>query len=188
MKGKKHTNNKHTNNDIIDTIIIAIGIILLCILITITNTKAAINEDVWHEEIRQPVFTQDLKPTPIPTPKPKPLNEQAVDTAKSYIGVPYVWGGTTPNGFDCSGLMQYVYKKIGVNISRTTSTQINDGRAVSKDELKQGDLILFGSPVHHVGMYIGNGQFIHAPQTGETVKISNLSDRNDYACARRIVE
>ena len=64
--------NKHTNNDIIDAIIIAIGIIVLCILVTITTTKAAINEEVWHDEIRQPTFTQDLKPTPIPTPT-KPL-------------------------------------------------------------------------------------------------------------------
>ena len=129
-------------------------------------------------------------PAPTLTPVPKSKGEQAVDIIKKYLGVPYVWGGTSPSGFDCSGLVQYVYKQLGINISRTSYTQVNDGRKVDKSELKAGDLVFFAKQgdVHHVGMYIGNGQFIHAPQTGEVVKVSDLSDRNDYYTARRIVE
>lgn len=132
----------------------------------------------------------ELIPTPTPTPTPKPKGEQAVDIIKSYLGIPYVWGGTSPSGFDCSGLVQYTYKQLGVNISRTSYTQVNDGRKIDKSELKSGDLVFFArhGDVHHVGMYIGNGKFIHAPQTGDVVKISNLSDRSDYYTARRIVE
>lgn len=126
--------------------------------------------------------------TPQPTITPKPLNEQAVDIAMQYIGVPYVWGGTTPKGFDCSGLMQYTYNQLGIHISRTTSSQIHNGREVSREELKKGDLILFGHPVHHVGMYVGDGNFIEAPYSGAYVKITPLSSRSDYNCARRIVE
>ena len=85
--------------------------------------------------------------------------------------------------------MQYVYKQMGYDISRTTYTQINDGTAVSKSNLQPGDLVFFGdsSSPHHVGMYIGNGQYLHAPRTGDVVKISNLNDRTDYAGARRII-
>ena len=113
-----------------------------------------------------------------------------IDTAMKYLGVPYVWGGTTPSGFDCSGFVQYVYAQHGINITRTTYTQWdNDGARVSIDKLQPGDLIYFGSTLspHHVGMYVGNGQFIHAPRTGEVIKISNLSDRSDIAGAKRIL-
>lgn len=115
---------------------------------------------------------------------------QAANIAKKYLGTPYVWGGSTPDGFDCSGLVQYVYKQMGYDISRTTYTQINEGKAVSKDNLKVGDLVFFGdgSSPHHVGIYTGNGQYIHAPSTGDIVKISNLNSRSDFAGARRIIE
>ena len=83
------------------------------------------------------------------------------------------FGGTTPKGFDCSGFVQYVYKNaLGINISRTTKTQINDGREVSRNELQPGDLVFTDSG--HVTLYIGNNQVIHAPQPGEKVKISKL--------------
>ena len=154
--------------------------------------------DVWSvhyttqviEKALEPTPSPIPEPTPSPTPTPTPLNQKAVETAKQYLGVPYVWGGTTPSGFDCSGLVQYVYGQIGVNISRTTYTQVNEGRYVSRDELLAGDLVFFGdsSSPHHVGMYIGDGLMIHAPQTGDVVKIADLSARSDYATARRIVE
>ena len=142
--------------------------------------------DIWHSNITQ--FTKNIITAPTPTPEVH-IYEQAASMARQYLGVPYVWGGTTPNGFDCSGLVQYVYKQLGINISRTTYYQVNDGVEVSKNELKQGDLVFFrkNGNIHHVGIYIGGGQFIHAPQTGEVVKISNLSDRSDYYTARRIV-
>ena len=112
----------------------------------------------------------------------------AVAIASQYLGTRYVWGGTLPSGFDCSGLVQYTYKQLGVSISRTTYDQINDGSAVSRSELQPGDLVFFGSSSrpHHVGMYVGDGCYIHAPHTGDVVKISSLSGRGDYCGARRI--
>ena len=95
-----------------------------------------------------------------------------VNYAKSFLGVPYVFGGTSPSGFDCSGFVQYVYKHFGINISRTTKTQINDGVEVGKNELQPGDLVFTNDS--HVTLYIGNKQLIHAPQPGEKVKISNM--------------
>lgn len=112
-------------------------------------------------------------------------NQRAVTLAKSKLGCPYQWGATGPNKFDCSGLMYWVAKQLGKSIPRTSSEQSKSGTAVSKSSLLPGDLVFFGSPVHHVGMYVGNGQYIHAPQTGDVVKISNLNSRRDYAGARR---
>lgn len=116
-----------------------------------------------------------------------PTGNALVDTAKQYLGTPYVWGGTTPSGFDCSGFVQYVYGQNGKSIPRTTYEQIKSGIAVDKSSLALGDLVFFGdsSAPHHVGMYVGNGKYIHAPQTGDVVKISDLSARSDYAGARR---
>ncbi|AJA48588.1 protein P54 [Clostridium pasteurianum DSM 525 = ATCC 6013] len=108
--------------------------------------------------------------------------------ASNFLGTPYVWGGTSPNpGFDCSGFTQYVYAKFGISIGRTTYDQINDGVAVSRDQLQPGDLIFFGSwgDPHHVGMYAGNNMYIHAPRTGDVIKISPLT-RSDYLTARRV--
>ena len=95
-----------------------------------------------------------------------------IQYAKQFIGVPYVWGGTSPSGFDCSGLVQYVYRHFGINISRTTKTQINEGREVGINELQLGDLVFPSSG--HVTLYAGNGHVIHAPQPGDRVKISKL--------------
>lgn len=118
-------------------------------------------------------------------------SNSVVNTAKSFLGTPYVWGGTTPDGFDCSGLVQYAYAQNGINIPRTSQEQFKSGKSVNKDNLQAGDLVFFkgsdgtSSAPGHVGMYIGNGQFIQAPKTGDVVKISNLSDRSDYVGARR---
>ncbi len=114
-----------------------------------------------------------------------------VDTAMKYLGVKYVWGGTSPSGFDCSGLVQYVCRQNGISVSRTSSAQAKNGVAVSKSNLQPGDLVFFqsGGSIHHVGIYIGNGQMIHAPQTGDVVKISSINTAyriNGYACARRV--
>ena len=115
-----------------------------------------------------------------------------VDTAKKYLGTQYVWGGASPEGFDCSGLMQYVFKENGVDIGRTSQEQFKKGIAVDKGNLQPGDLVFFAGYTKdvenpgHVGLYIGDGQYIQAPKTGDVVKISNLSGRSDYAGARRI--
>ncbi len=113
--------------------------------------------------------------------------QSLVNTAKKYLGTKYVWGGTSPSGFDCSGLLQYTAAQNGISVPRTTYEQIKSGRAVDKSELQPGDFIFFGTSddPHHVGMYVGNGQYIHAPKTGDVVKISNLNGRSDYLTARR---
>ena len=110
---------------------------------------------------------------------------KALAFCKSKLGTPYLWGGTGPR-YDCSGLMMKAYASVGISIPRTSKQQSTFGKPVSKSNLQVGDLVFFGSPVHHVGMYIGNNQYIHSPKTGDVVKISSLSSRKDYNCARRV--
>lgn len=102
-----------------------------------------------------------------------------VSVAKQYLGVPYVWGGTSPSGFDCSGFVQYVFRKCGYSVTRTADTQYYDGTPVSYSNLQAGDLVFFvntyaTSGISHIGIYIGGGQFIHAASGG--VKISSLNE------------
>ena len=111
---------------------------------------------------------------------------KALSFCKGKLGTPYLWGGTGPR-YDCSGLMMKAYASVGISIPRTSKQQSTFGKSVSKSNLQVGDLVFFGSPVHHVGMYIGNNQYIHSPKTGDVVKISNLGSRKDYAGARRVV-
>ena len=107
--------------------------------------------------------------------------------ASKFLGTPYLWGGTSTAGFDCSGFTQYVYAHFGISVGRTTFDQINDGVEVSRDNLKPGDLVFFGTFAnpHHMGMYVGDNNYIHAPHTGDVIKISTLG-RNDYVTARRV--
>jgi cell wall-associated NlpC family hydrolase len=91
-----------------------------------------------------------------------------------YLGVPYHWGGSSPSGFDCSGLVSYVFAQIGVSLPHSSYAQFNMGSPVSIGQLQPGDLVFF-SGASHVGIYIGGGSFIHAPHTGDVVKISSLS-------------
>jgi cell wall-associated NlpC family hydrolase len=108
-----------------------------------------------------------------------------VETAFAYHGIPYLWGGETTSGFDCSGLLLYVFRQHGVNLPHYSGSQFLLGTKVAPAELLPGDAVFFGSPIHHVGMYVGGGYFIHAPRTGDFVKLSKLADRRDYAGARR---
>jgi len=108
----------------------------------------------------------------------------AVQWAYKELGKPYQWGAAGPDSFDCSGLTQYVWAKAGVYLDHYTGSQWNEGRHVSQAELQPGDLVFFGSDLHHVGIYIGNGNMIEAPHTGADVRISPY-DRPDYAGAVR---
>ena len=111
-----------------------------------------------------------------------------------YQGVPYVWGGTTPNGFDCSGFTQYVFNAVGSGITRSCASQLQDGVIIAKEDLQCGDLIFFKNTtgytnfVSHVGIYIGNGQLIHAGSRGITVvDLENAYFEYHYMCARRVI-
>ena len=114
-----------------------------------------------------------------------------VNTAMQYLGVPYVWGGTSPSGFDCSGLVQYVCAKNGISVPRVAASQRGAGTYVSRENLQPGDLVFFshGGGISHVGIYVGNGNMIHAPQTGDVVKISSIETSyriSSYAGAVRV--
>ncbi|MBU3181714.1 C40 family peptidase [Clostridium psychrophilum] len=100
--------------------------------------------------------------------------------ASNFLGVPYVWGGTSPSGFDCSGFTQYVFAHFGVNLPRVTQSQQNVGTLVSRANLQAGDLVFFGTPAYHVGIYVGNGNMIAAPHTGDVVKIQKLNSGFTY--------
>jgi cell wall-associated NlpC family hydrolase len=115
---------------------------------------------------------QDVQLPDIPT---NTLGGQAVALAYQFLGIPYVWGGATPSGFDCSGLTMYVYAQLGIGLGHYTGSQYNAGPHVSMSQLAPGDLVFFYAGHDHVGIYMGGGLFIHAPHTGDVVKISSLS-------------
>ena len=104
---------------------------------------------------------------------------QVVDEARKYLGVPYLWGGTDPEkGLDCSGLVQLVYRNLGVDLPRVSRDQAQVGTAVpSLDEARPGDLLAFGSPVHHIAIYIGDNQMIEAPRTGLDVRVTEVYEK-----------
>jgi len=114
-----------------------------------------------------------------------------ISYAYDFIGKPYVWGAVGPNSFDCSGFTRYVYNAFGVDLPHYTGAQIEKGSSVQRENLKQGDLIFFNTdgPVSHVGIYVGDGEFIHASSGSKKVIVSDLSQSYytaRYAGARRI--
>lgn len=121
------------------------------------------------------------------------IGEEVVEFAKQYIGTPYVYGGSSPSGFDCSGFVYYVYKNFGVTLNRVAADQSKNGYVVDRSELMPGDILLFSRTldgyITHVGIYVGDNQFIHSPQTGKSVEIVSLSSgyyNYGYVGARRI--
>jgi cell wall-associated NlpC family hydrolase len=110
----------------------------------------------------------------------------AVGVAMSQLGTPYVWGGGAPGGFDCSGLVAYAYAKVGVSLPHSSYAQWSSGVPVPSDQLQPGDLVFFNG-LGHVGIYIGGGQFVHAPHTGDVVKVSSMSDHGGFVGARRVL-
>jgi cell wall-associated NlpC family hydrolase/regulator of replication initiation timing len=136
-------------------------------------------------------------PTPAPAtappaaaiPAPSNLvggHPEAASIAMRYLGVPYVWGGASPSGFDCSGLVMYVFAQLGISLPHYAAAQYGYGTPVPADQLQPGDLVFFDG-LGHVGIYIGGGQMIHAPHTGDVVKISPISEFGSaYVGARRL--
>jgi peptidoglycan DL-endopeptidase CwlO len=121
------------------------------------------------------------------TVAPPNVHGGVVGIAMRYLGVPYVWGGSTPRGFDCSGFVAYVFAQIGVSLPHSSYAMLGMGTPVSISELQAGDLVFF-TGASHMGIYIGGGQFIHSPHTGDVVKISSLSGyySSNFAGGRRV--
>jgi cell wall-associated NlpC family hydrolase len=124
---------------------------------------------------------------------PDPTVQTALGVASQQLGTPYRWGGSSPaTGFDCSGLVQYAYAQAGVQLPRVAADQFDVGTPVSRDQLQPGDIVFFQDPsgdVHHEGIYVGGGRFLHAPHTGDVVKISSLSEpyyAGQFAGGRRV--
>ena len=128
-----------------------------------------------------------LRPVPLSRRQVPTLGQRAVTIAAGELGVPYRYGGSSPSGFDCSGLVAYVYAKLGVRLPHNAAAQYSYGRAVDRGHLKPGDLVFFHG-LGHVGLYIGKGRMIHAPQSGERVSIQSLASRSgSVEGARRLV-
>ncbi|MEW1681555.1 NlpC/P60 family protein [Streptomyces sp. NPDC093594] len=121
-----------------------------------------------------------------PAQAPNARAAQAVAYAYQKLGSPYVWGATGPDAFDCSGLVLAAYRSAGVSLPRTTYAQINAGRRVSRFELLPGDLVFFYSGISHVGLYVGNGQMVHAPNPSAPVRVAPV-DQMPFAGATRVV-
>jgi cell wall-associated NlpC family hydrolase len=141
----------------------------------------------------QPMIPELASTTPSPAPSaalppaPPPTHGGVVGIAMHYLGIPYVYGGSTPAGFDCSGFTMYVFAQVGVSLPHNAAAQYGVGTPVDRSQLQAGDLVFFNG-LGHVGIYIGGGSFIHSPHTGDVVKISSLSGwySSTWVGARRL--
>jgi cell wall-associated NlpC family hydrolase len=124
-------------------------------------------------------------PVSVPVTNPGVGHPQAASIALRYLGVPYVWGGSSPSGFDCSGLVMYVYAQLGISLPHYTVAQWNATLPISSSQMQPGDLVFFNG-LGHVGIYIGNGQFVNAPHTGSVVRIDSLGAFGGFDGARRV--
>jgi cell wall-associated NlpC family hydrolase len=121
----------------------------------------------------------------IPVADPGVGHPEAAQIALRYLGVPYRWGGSSPSGFDCSGLVMYVYAQLGISLPHYTVAQWNATLPISESEMQPGDLVFFNG-LGHVGIYIGGGQFVDAPHTGAVVRIDSLGNFGGFDGARRV--
>jgi cell wall-associated NlpC family hydrolase len=117
---------------------------------------------------------------------PNQVAQKIVDTALAQQGKAYVWAGAGPSVFDCSGLTQFAARAAGISLPHSSRMQSTIGRPVSRADLRPGDLVFFYSPVGHVGVYIGGGKMVHAPTTGDVVRIANVDTMWGYNSARRL--
>jgi cell wall-associated NlpC family hydrolase len=152
------------------------------------EAQALAAQQAANRAAQQRFDSQPADPPPAPAPAPVSSGNAAsvaVAWAQRELGKPYVWAAAGPDAFDCSGLVMYVYAKAGVYLPHSAAAQYGYGSHVSRGSLQPGDLVFFGSPIHHVGIYVGGGQMIEAPHTGANVRVSSV-DRADYAGATRL--
>ena len=125
----------------------------------------------------QPVNERESRSVRAPIERSQTVGERAASVALSQVGVPYRYGGSTTSGFDCSGLVQYSYSRAGKSVPRTTGQLWSSTQAVAAGDLQVGDLLFFSieGKMSHVGLYIGEQQFVHAPSSGRTVSVANLT-------------
>ncbi len=153
--------------------------------VTTTATLPVLTDPTTTEPtgVTDPTTTTPADAPPVVLPAGHP---EAATIALRYLGVPYLWGGESPKGFDCSGLVAYVYAQLGITLPHYAAAQYQLGVGVPRDQLQPGDLVFFDG-LDHVGIYIGGGQFVHAPHTGDVVKITTLAAYGgSYVGARRI--
>jgi cell wall-associated NlpC family hydrolase len=144
--------------------------------------KAAEEQAAQQQSTSAPTITPP-PPVNIPTGSPGAGHAAAASIALRYLGVPYVWGGASPSGFDCSGLVMYVYAQLGISLPHYTVAQWNASYPISSPE--PGDLVFFNG-LGHVGIYIGGGRFVNAPHSGSVVRIDSMSSFGGYDGARRV--
>jgi murein DD-endopeptidase len=149
---------------------------------------------------RQPDLVEERPPPSAPRPAGTPTAAlqkglEVANLAQAQLGRPYRWGGNLPQrGFDCSGLVQWTYQSVGVDLPRVVREQVRVGRSVDPQRLHPGDLVFFnltGDRASHVGIYVGEGRFVHAPRTGQPVRTDELSDpywRQRWSATRRILD
>ncbi|HEY3551438.1 MAG TPA: NlpC/P60 family protein [Gaiellaceae bacterium] len=154
--------------------------------------EAAARQRAAQQTASTPTATPTSAPTSSPTPGPPPPvtgtgagHPEAATIALGYLGVPYVYGGASPSGFDCSGLVMYVYAKLGISLPHYTVAQWNATEPISQSQMQPGDLVFFDG-LGHVGIYIGNGQFVDAPHTGSVVRIDSIAGFGSFDGARRV--
>ena len=152
------------------------------------QAAAQLAQQAQQDAADQQLYVQSFD-TPTYTNVPAARYGQVVGIALQYLGIPYVWGGASPStGFDCSGFVMYVFAQIGVSLPHHAASMYSYGSPVSRDQLAPGDLVFFDG-LGHMGIYIGGGQFVHAPHTGDVVKISSLYESwyaSNYVGARRL--
>ena len=172
------------------TLTVRICLLVLCLAaLSATDAVAASHIESLPAVANPARLPRSVPLRPVPRPKvARSLGQRAVRVAARELGVPYRYGGSSPSGFDCSGLVAYVYGKLGVSLPHNAAAQYGYGTPISQDQLQPGDIVFFDG-LGHDGIYIGGGQFIHSPHTGDVVKISSLGDSwyaSNYVGARRI--
>jgi cell wall-associated NlpC family hydrolase len=166
------------------SLLLALALALVVVGCTVTPGGTTDREPAARERVPAKPSPRALVEPPEPKPKlkqrpkrkrkPKPsLGSRAARIARQVVGVPYQWGGTSMAGFDCSGLVYWTYRRLGVELPRTSYSLYDRGRSVSRSRLKAGDLLFFFG-LGHVGLYLGHGRMVHAPSSGRRVEIVSL--------------